>query len=399
MTTQYRQAPRSLLLIAYFIFFVMAIPGGVLNVAWTYMQHTFRLPLDALGILLLANTCGALSSTFISGRLIGRFGLGRYLLSGGVIMTCGIIGYVIAPSWQALIASAFMTALGFGAFNAGLNNFVSVRYTSGQFNWLHAAYGLGQTVGPTLATLIVERLGQSWHVSYLLIFVLLALILLLLVVTRAQWIMPGFAPLGEARPGEVVARVSLLESLRIPAVMLGMSIFFLTSGMIASTGQLSTPLLTARGVAEAGFWISAYWGSFTVGRIIMGFIAHRLDNRLLLRASLIGATIGVLLIWQNASTAVNLLGLMTIGFSCSPLYPTLIAETHRRVEQRYRLNALGFQMAAAGLGQSLVPGAIAWIVTQTSLDLIGGLLLIAAVIALSLNEFTLRRQELVTAGV
>ena len=89
---------------------------------------------------------------------------------------------------------------------------------------------------------------------------------------------------------------------------------------------------------------------------------------------------------------------MIIGFSCAPLYPTLIAETHRRVEQRYRLNALGFQMAASGLGQSLVPGAIAWIATQTSLDLIGVLLVIGAVIALSLNEFTLRRQELVTAG-
>lgn len=372
----------------------MAIPGGVLNVAWTYMQGTFSVSLDSLGILLLANTCGGLLSAFFSGRLIGRFGLGRYLLAGGVIMTVGVLGYIVAPSWVALIAAAFVTTLGFSAFNAGLNNFISVRYTTGQFTWLHAAYGLGQTVGPTLVTIVVERLGQSWHASYAVIFVLVVVIVVLLVATRDQWRMPG-----EAARGTPVERVSLLESLRIPAVMLGMSIFFTTSGMIASTGQLSNTLLSARGVVEAGFWVSAYWASFTIGRIIMGFVAHRLDNTWLLRGSLLGATAGALLLWQNASTLVNLLGLMIIGFSCAPLYPTLIAETHRRVEQRYRLNALGFQMAAAGLGQSLVPGAIAWVATHTSLDLIGGLLLVGALVALALNEAVARRHtEIVSAA-
>ncbi len=186
-----RSAPLSLLLIAYFIFFVMAIPGGVLNVAWTYMQVTFGVPLDALGILLLANTCGGLIGTFFSGRMIERAGLGRYLLTGGAIMSFGLIGYILAPSWIALIGSAFLTSLGFSGFNAGLNNFVSVRYTTGQFNWLHASYGLGQTVGPALATFMVERLGQSWHVNYAVVFVLVLVILALLVFTRSQWRLPG----------------------------------------------------------------------------------------------------------------------------------------------------------------------------------------------------------------
>ncbi len=382
-----------LLLIAYFIFFVMAIPTGILNVAWTYMQVTFDVPLDALGTLLLANTCGALIGTFFSGRLIERLGLGRYLLIGGVLMGCGLMGYVVAPTWIALIAAGFVTVLGFSAFNAGLNNFVSVRYTNGQFNWLHASFGLGQTVGPTLATIIVEHLGLSWHVSYLVIFALVLFILLTLLVTRRQWVMPGEADVSKSEPSTPGKRVSLIESLRIPAVLLGMSIFFLTSGVIASTGQLSNTLLSARGVAEAGFWISAYWASFTIGRILMGFIANRIDSNLLLRGSLCGATIGALLIWQNASTTVNLVGLMIVGFSCAPLYPTLIAMTHQRVAQRYRLNALGFQMASAGLGQSLVPGAIAWIAQHISVDLIGLPLVIGMLAALALEETAARRRR------
>ncbi|MBI1257993.1 MAG: MFS transporter [Chloroflexi bacterium] len=391
-----RSAPISLLLISYVIFFMMAIPGGILNVAWTYMQVTFDVPFDALGILLLANTLGALIGTFFSGRLIARFGMGRYLLTGGVIMGVGLSGYILAPVWIVVVASAFVTMLGFSCFNAGLNNFVSLRYTTGQFTWLHAAYGLGQALGPTLATIIVERLGLSWHLGYGVVLVLGLLVTVTLAVTRRRWVMPEMA---RSADGEVVQRASVRETLFLPAVLLGMSLFFVSSGVIAGTGQLSTTLLSSRGIAlaEAGFWVSAYWTSFTIGRILMGFIAHRFENRLLLRASLIGATIGTLLLWQNASTFVNLLGLLVIGFSCAPLYPTLVAESHRRVGDRYRLNALGFQMTASSLGQSLVPGAIAFIAAHTTIGIIGVFLVIGAVFALGLEEVAARRQEEVVA--
>jgi fucose permease len=389
-------APRSLLLIAYFMFFVMAIPMSILNVAWTYMQVTFDKPLDALGVLLLGNTFGSLISSFFSGRIIARLGLARYLIGGGILLSVGIVGYVFAPSWIALIGAAFITALGFSTFNAGLNNFVSSRYTTGQFNWLHAFYGLGQAAGPALAQTIIQTMALSWHVAYAVVFVPALLILGTLVITRRGWVMPGLPPKGE-RGGE---RVSLWGSLRVPAVLLGMSLFFLSSGFIASVGQLSSTLFTARGILQAGYWVSAYWLSFTGGRIVMGFIAHRLDNTLILRAALAGAVVGALLYWQNASTVINLLGLMVIGFSCAPLYPTLIAETHRRVEAPYRLNALGFQMASAGLGQSLVPGAIAWVATHTSLDMIGALVLLGAGVAFCLHEIAARRQrEPVAVGV
>jgi fucose permease len=129
----------------------MAIPGGVLNVAWTYMQVTFSVPLDSLGVLLFAATCGGLLGTFFSGRLIGRFGMGRYLTAGGALMALGLVGYAVAPVWLTLIVSAFVTTLGFSIFNAGLNMFVAANYSTGQLNWMHAAYGVGGTFGPALA--------------------------------------------------------------------------------------------------------------------------------------------------------------------------------------------------------------------------------------------------------
>lgn len=389
MTEQTQSRPRDLLLIAYFIFFAMAMPVGVLNVAWVAMQVTFSVSLDALGILLFANTCGSLLGAFFSGRLIGRYGLGRYLVTGGAIMACGLVGYVIAPTWIALIASAFVTTLGFSFYNAGLNIFVSSRYTAGQFNWLHACYGVGQTVAPTVATLIITRLGQSWHWAYVVVLAFSAVATLMILITRARWVMPSD---GDRKPGAPGKPAGVFETLRIPIVLLGMALFFMTSGVIAGTGQLSNTLLTGRGVVDAGFWISFYWLSFTIGRIVMGFIAHRLDNTLLIRTSLIIAAFGTLLLWQTGSAALNLLGLAAIGLACAPIYPTLISETHRRVEARYRANAIGFEMAGAGLGQSIYPGLIALVAQHSSLGVIAPMLFVGALVAIAIHETTARRQ-------
>lgn len=373
----------------------MAIPTGILNVSWTLMQATYGVGLDALGVLLFAGTCGGLISTFFSGRMIGHFGMERYLMAGGVSMSIGLLGYALAGSWLALIAAAFLMMIGFSIFNVGLNMYVSARYTLGQLNWMHAAYGLGGTVGPALTTVLVANLGQSWHVAYLIVFVVMSLVTILLIATRSQWILAEEVKLG--REGD---RASVVESLRIPIVLLGMLTFFIFSGVLTGTSQLSAPLLTARGVsvAQAGFWISCYWASFTAGRIIMGFVAHRIDSTRLTRMCLIGSVGGAFLLLQNASTALNLVGLIVIGFACSPMFATLIGETRKNIPLRYRANAIGFQLAASGLGQALIPGAMAWYAEHIDINSIPAFPMIGLLAALALTEITMRRQAQTAAA-
>ena len=362
---QKQAAPRSLLLIALLIFFTMAIPTGILNVAWTLMQVSYSVSLDSLAILLLAGTCGSLISTFFSGRVIAHIGIGRYLIAGGVSMALGLLCYALTPSWIGLIAAAFVTMIGFSIFNAGLNTFVAANYSTGQLNWLHAAFGVGSTIGPALTTVLVTNLGQSWHLAYGIVFAVMVMVTAALLLTRSHWTLAGDRPTGTD-----VAHAGIRETLRVPTVLLGMATFFIFSGVLGGTSQLSSPLLMDRGItqAQAGFWISLYWASFTVGRIVMGFVAHRLDNTKLIRACLIGAAAGAFLLLQSASMILNLFGLMLVGLACAPMYPTLIAETRRRVGLRYRANAIGFQIAASGLGQALIPGTMAWFAEHARLN-------------------------------
>ncbi len=390
-----RTAPLSLLLIAYTLFFVMALPTGILNVAWTYMQTDFTLTLNSLGVILLAVTGGRLIGTFFSGRVIGRFGVGAFLTAGGATAALGLLGYVLSPSWVTLIAAAFVTALGLSTFDAGLNTFVSANYTTGQLNWLHAAYALGMTAGPTLITLIVERYGQSWHLGYAVVLGAILLLLAVLIVTRRRWLMPQAERDPSPRAEQPRNAPSPRASLMLPAVLLGMGLFFIFNGVVAGTGQLSKTLLTARGVEQAGFWISFYWGFFFLGRLIMGFVAYRLNNVTLIRVCFIGMAIGATLLWQSASDTLNLIGLALIGLSSAPLFPTLIAETPGRVGVRHRANAIGFQISAAALGSAILPGIMGALAQRVGVGVIGAFPLVGIAAVAALHEFAVRRRAAV----
>ncbi|MEP7294300.1 MAG: MFS transporter, partial [Chloroflexota bacterium] len=90
-----------------------------------------------------------------------------------------------------------------------------------------------------------------------------------------------------------------------------------------------------------------------------------------------------------------------IGFSCAPLYPTMVAETRKSVGLRHRANAIGFQLTASGIGSSLIPGALAWLAQHTSISIIGAFPLIGMIISLAIYEGGVRyqRRVAVTAAV
>src|SRR5919201_5345959 len=76
-----RQQPSSPLLavLVYVGFISLGLPDGLLGVAWPSMRAFFKLPLDALGALLVMFTTGYLLSSFSSGRVLSRLSVGSLL--------------------------------------------------------------------------------------------------------------------------------------------------------------------------------------------------------------------------------------------------------------------------------------------------------------------------------
>lgn len=379
-----------LLLIAYYSFIVIGMPGGALNVAWAYIQDTFDLALDAVGLLLFAGSMGYLLITFASGPLIARFGLGRFLLVSTIAKIGGLLGMALSPSWALLLAANFISSIGGGAIDSGMNNYVVAHYRTSRLNWLHACFGLGSTIGPALATLFVADLGYSWRWIYLVVAGSSSALIVGLLLTSSRWQLAP-AHTGEPDPANN-HQANIRQTLVMPVLWVSMLLFALFAGIEVSAGQLTNPLFTkGRGIdpKTAGLWVSVFWGAFTAGRLTLGGLVDAAGKTRMVRLCLVGTTAGALLIAWNPAEAVSFIGLALMGFCISILFPTVLSETPRRFGAAHSANAIGLQIGSSGLGIALLPGLGAVLAERLGLEIIGPFLVATALAMLLLHEFVL----------
>lgn len=378
-----------LIFIAYFIFIVVGAASGLLNIAWTYIQITFNVSLDSLGTLLTAGTFGALVAAFMSGYFVGKFTIGKVILGGILLAGIGLIGYSVAPIWVVLLLIAFITSLGKGTIDAGLNNFVSANYDSSEMNWLHACWGIGLTIAPAFTTFVVLNLNQGWQLSYIIMGVIILLTGGLVLLTLPHWRL-NKAKNGDTDLEEVGATIG--ETVRQPIVILSVLVFFVFGGAELGTGQLvNTLFVESRGIPQetSSAWVSAYWGSFTLGRMLMGLLALRVGDKSLLLFSMSTTVIGAGLLMVNVHDVVSFIGLLLIGFGLAAIFPILTSQTPKRVGTRHAANTIGFQVGFAGLGGAVLSGIAGVFAENYGIETISLFIFINALILFGLYQLTI----------
>ena len=142
--------------------------------------------------------------------------------------------------------------------------------------------------------------------------------------------------------------------------------------------------------AEAGLWVSLYFGSITVGRILTGTVSDKLGNRFMVKWGLSLAFIGILILTNQSFHYGALLGLFLIGLGFSPVYPCLMHETPRRFAHDTAEKVIAFQIGSASIGASVVPAIIGLIASHTTLEIlaptVGGFILLLGAMNWRLNK-------------
>ncbi|MFY9569819.1 MAG: MFS transporter, partial [Blastocatellia bacterium] len=92
------------------------------------------------------------------------------------------------------------------------------------------------------------------------------------------------------------------------------------------------------------------------------------------------------MIWLGGSSFLAFIGLGLMGLAAAPVFPSMISATPMRLGEAHTSNGVGFQIAAAVLGQSLVPSLVGLLAGRLGLEIIGPTLLVAACLLLMLFE-------------
>ena len=376
--TKVKQYPKIGLIVLSFIAFVaLGMPDGLLGVAWPSIRSGFSIPLDAIGVYLGAAVIGYMTSSFFSGPIVSRIGVGRVLAISCTLTGIALIGYTFVPAWSMMVLLGVVAGLGAGAIDAGLNTYVAAHFSEGLMQWLHASWGIGITLGPIIMTLGLGA-TNTWHTGYRIVGGFQLFLAACFVLTLPMWT-DNDKPAAHDEPRKLTDyKTSMSETLRQPKVWMSIFLFFMYVGAEGALGTWIYTLLTeSRGIAPtvAGFWAGSYWATFTVGRIIAGLFAKRAGVNLLVTGGLIGALIGAVLLVWNPSAAVNLLAVAIIGFSIAPIFPAMMSGTSSRVGDHFAANTIGMQMTATGLGTVVIPGLMGVLARQVSLEVIPVMLL------------------------
>jgi fucose permease len=368
-----KQHPKlGLILLAYIAFVALGLPDGLLGVGWPSIRAGFSIPLDAIGMLLVASVAGYMTSSFLSGFLLSRVGVGRMLAASCLLTGLALLGYTLAPHWWVMVFLGVFAGLGAGAIDAGLNTYVAAHFGEGLMQWLHASWGVGITIGPMLMTLGLSVLN-SWRFGYRVVSGFQIALAIGFVLTLAMWSRNDTPAEARAEKKLTEYKTPLGETLRQPQVWLSIVLFFLYVGAESSLGTWTYTLLTeSRGVDQtlAGFFAGSYWFTFTIGRILAGLVARRIGVNRLVLGGLAGALLGTgLLIW-NPSEIANVVAVAVIGVSIAPIFPAMMSGTRTRVGDHFAANTIGMQMAATGFGTAVIPSLMGVLADQLSLEVI-----------------------------
>jgi fucose permease len=392
--TSYRSR-LGLIVLAFIAFISLGMPDGLFGVAWPSIRENFALRLDSVGAFFFAGTTGYMLSSFFSGKVIARLGIGGTLAISCVLTASALLGYTLIPSWWMMVSLAVASGLGGGAIDAGINTYVASHFGEGLMQWLHASFGLGVTMGPLIMTAGLTVFG-SWQLGYRVVGTAQLLLALSFLLTMRMWQNDGEPHAEEQERHLMDYRTPFGETLRQPLVWLNLLLFLLYTGAEVSFGTWTYSLLTLSrnvSVAVAGLWAGSYWAMFTVGRVLAGLLTRRFGIANLLNAGFLLALGGSVLLWWNPFPQASIIAVSIIGFAIAPIFPGLVSGTSARVGEHHAANTIGMQIAAAGLGGAIVPSLAGILAQQFSLEAIPVYLAVVFLVLTVLYLATLRPHQ------
>ncbi|MGG7057875.1 MFS transporter [Clostridium nigeriense] len=374
-----------LLLIIYISFISLGLPDAILGSSWPMIHQDLNVPISYAGLVTMIISGGTIISSFFSEKFIRKFGTGKVTTFSVFLTAIGLLGVYFSPSFIWICLLGIPLGLGAGAVDSALNNFVALHYKAKHMNWLHCFWGVGATTGPFIMSVYLLK-ENGWRLGYATIGSIQAVLVICLFISLPLW------KKVDSNSNEEISNtkeVKISTLINLPGAKPALISFFCYCAVELTTGLwVSSYLVISNGLSAkiAAKWVSLYYLGITIGRFLAGFISIKLNNKQMLRIGQVICIIGGILLSITYSSNIQLIGLISIGLGCAPIYPAMLHETPNRFGKELSQGIMGIQMATAYVGSTFMPplfGALSQIV---GFEILPYFILILMILMLILTE-------------
>lgn len=346
-----------LLAVIYLAFISLGLPDSLLGSVWPTIYQEFNVPVSYAGAIFMIISAGTIFSSLQSDRLTKSLGTGKVTAFSVLMTAVALFGFSISHSYWMLVLWAIPYGLGAGSVDASLNNYVALHYKSHHMSWLHCMWGVGASIGPYIMSFALVN-GQTWNMGYRYISLIQVALTIIIMLSLPLWKKrPIISDIQEAENGKDKV-LTLKEIFNIPGAKQLMLMFFCYCALEQTAGLWASSYL----VLQHGFDLevatsygSLFFIGITVGRAISGFITMKLNDKQMIYLGQGLILIGIILMCLPLGHQVALIGLVTIGLGCAPIYPCIIHSTPSNFGKDKSQAIIGVQMASAYVGNLLMP--------------------------------------------
>lgn len=380
-----------LLAVIYLAFISLGLPDSLLGSAWPVMYGAFEVPVAYAGIVSMIISGGTIISSLFSSKVINKFSTGPVTFVSVAMTALALFGFSFSTQFWQICLWGIPYGLGAGSVDAALNNYVALHFKSRHMSFLHCFWGIGATVGPAIMGLCLTH-NFSWNTGYRTIGMIQVGLTVFIALSLPLW--KKVKPVASVGSNdEEIKSVGMVTALRHKGVIAALITFFCYCSLESTTGLwASSYLVLKRGVdaQTAAHFASLFYLGITLGRGLSGFVSEKLgDNKMVwIGVGIIFAGLAVLIAPLPIPFA--LAALVTVGFGCAPIYPSLIHATPFLFGAEYSQTVIGMQMACAYTGTTFMPPLFGLISLGLGISVYPFFLLVFAVLLLSMRIFTLR---------
>lgn len=333
----------------YLAFILLGLSIGAEGPTLPKLAENTSSALDRISSIFIFGSLGYLLGSYISGRFYDR-APGHRVMSIVLVLLGGSVALVpLATSLSVLLLIILIAGFAKGAIDVGGNTLILWVHHErvGPFmNGLHAFFGVGAFVGPLIVARVLAATDNIYWVFWTLAIATFPIAVLL-------WNLPSPSP--RATPAEH-------KDTPLPILPLGIMVlcFLLYVGSEVGYGNWIYTYALQLGLGTeitAAYLTSAFWGSFTLGRLLAIPISTRLRPLTILYLDFTGCILSLVLIMFSRDSATILwIGTILLGLSFASIFPTFLTLSEEKMHVTGTM--AGWFLVGGSIGGMILPWGI-----------------------------------------